>query len=119
MIATRDIGEASARRLLDTSWSGRSTMGLHGPIDISFDEAATAIAEGLGREVKHVKVDEATAKQAMLGMGVGESITGLLLEMYRAIESELLEAEEPRTPETSTPTTLTVWAREVIRPMLA
>ena len=118
MISTRDIGEAAARRLLDTSWSGRSTMGLHGPADLSFDEAAAAISEGLGREVKHVKVDEITVKQAMLGMGLGENITGLLLEMYRAIETELLKPEEPRTPETTTPTTLTAWAREVMRPML-
>ena len=69
--------------------------------------------------MKHVKVDEATVKQAMLGMGLGESMTGLLLEMYRAIETELLKPEEPRTPETTTPTTLTAWAREVMRPMLA
>jgi hypothetical protein len=39
--------------------------------------------------------------------------------MYRAIETELLKPEEPRTPETTTPTTLTAWAREVMRPMLA
>ena len=94
-------------------------MGLHGPADLSFDEAAAAISEGLGHEVKHVKVDEATVKQAMLGMGLGESITDLLLEMYRAIEAKSLTSAEPRTAETTTPTTMIAWAREVMRPRLA
>ena len=77
MIATRDVGVAAAKRLLDTSWSRHSTMGLHGPADLSFDEAAAAISEGLGREVKHVKVDEATVKQAMLGRETQERRTSI------------------------------------------
>ena len=81
MIATKDIGTVAAKRLMDSSWSGHEAIGLHGPADLSFDEAAANISEGLGREVKHVKVDDATVKQAMLGMGVGDMITDLYLDL--------------------------------------
>ena len=118
MIATGDIGTAAAKRLMDSSWSGHEAIGLHGPADLSFEEAAANISEGLGREVKHVKVDDATVKQSMLAMGVGESITDLLLEMYRAVETGHLQVAESRTPETTTPTPLSSWAREVMRPMM-
>ena len=118
MAAAADIGVAACRRLLDASWSGHTTMGVHGPADLSFDEAALAISEGLGRQVKHVQVDPAAAREALLGMGLGESITDLLLEMYGAIDADRLEVAEPRTAETTTPTTLMAWARDVLRPMI-
>jgi uncharacterized protein YbjT (DUF2867 family) len=118
MAATRDIGEVIAKRLLDTSWSGHQAVGVLGPADLSFDEAAVAISEGLGRDVKHVTVSGAQAREAMLGMGVGESIADLLIEMYGAIDSGVLEIKEPRTPETTTSTTLTAWTRDVLKPMV-
>lgn len=118
MAATRDIGDAVAERFLDTSWSGHQAIGVHGPADLSFDEAASAISEGLGRDVKHVTVPGEQAREAMLGMGVGESIADLLIEMYGAMDSGALEIKEPRTQETTTPTTLTAWTREVMKPMV-
>ncbi len=39
-------------------------------------------------------------------------------EMYGAIDSGALEIKEPRTPETTTPTTLTAWTRDVMKPMV-
>lgn len=41
MIATQDIAAVAAELLLQRNWSGHSVLGLHGPTDLSFDEAAS------------------------------------------------------------------------------
>ena len=118
MIATRDIAASAAKVLLDGSWTGQKAVGLHGPADLSFDEAATALGEGLSRPVRHVTVTPDQARGAMVGMGVHPGVAALFLEMHDAFETGRLQIAEPRTPETTTPTTLTTFAREVMKPLL-
>ncbi len=118
MIATRDIGPAAAARLLDDSWTGTSVQELHGPADLSFDEAAAAISEGVGRPIAHVQVDEGQTREALLGMGLSANVADTLIEMYGGFDSGLIGAAQERSPDTTTPTTLIEFAREVIAPML-
>lgn len=118
MIATRDIARVAADRLVDTSWTGRSVRGLHGPDDLSFDAAAAAISEGVGRKVVHVKVDDGAARKAMIDVGMSDNAADLMLELYQSAESGTLLAEEDRSPETYTPTRMVDFARDVIRPLI-
>lgn len=118
MIATRDIADAAAEVLLDGSWNGQEVLGLHGPKDLSFDEATSALAEGISRPVRYVEVTPDQAREAMQGMGVGKSAVDLYLEMYDAMATGRLEIAEPRTPATTTPTTMEAFAREVVKPLL-
>lgn len=119
MVATRDVAQVAAERLLDGTWTGRSTMGAHGPAGISFDEAATAISEGLRRTVEHFTVAPGNAREAILAMGASENVADTFVEMYAGIEKGLLDPEEPRTPRTTTPTTLVTFARESLAPLVA
>ncbi len=119
MIATKDIAWVAADRLLDRSWSGRIIRGLHGPVDLSFGEAALALSEGLGRSIQHRKVETATARENMIACGLSDNAADLMLELYEGIESGWLYPDEPRTPETTTPTTLLEFAREVLLPQIA
>ncbi len=118
MIATQDIVHAAVDRLVDSSWSCRLIRGLHGPADLSFDEAAAALSVGLGRDIVHVKVDEDLACKAMTQWGLSKSCCDLMLEMYRGFELGTLRPDEERSPETFTPTLLADFAREVIRPKI-
>lgn len=118
MIATRDIADAAARRLLDASWTGRSIRGLHGPANISYDEAAQWISDALGHPVHHVKVPEEAAREAMIGMGMSPNAADMMLEMYRGVENGTLRPAEPRTAETTTPTTFKTFVAEVLVPAL-
>lgn len=118
MVGTEDIGKAAAKRLLDPTWTGKSVLGLLGPADVSFDEAAAALGRGIGKEVSHVQVPEDQARPALLGMGFSEHVADVFLELMRSIESGLLRPAEARTPETSTPTTLESFARSVLTPRL-
>ena len=118
MIATRDIAHAAADRLLDSSWTGRCVRELHGPADLSFEEAAAAISRGLGRPIVHVKVDDATIRKAMIAANVSKDVTDLMLELYHSCETGALRPAMERSPETYTPTRLVDFAREVIRPLI-
>jgi uncharacterized protein YbjT (DUF2867 family) len=118
MIATRDIVRLACDRLVDTSWTGRSVRGLHGPCDMSFDEAAQCISDGMERKVEHVTVDDEMARRFMTEGGMSESVCDLMLEMFRGYEMGTLRADEERSPETFTPTKLTCFAKEVMRPLV-
>lgn len=118
MIASRDVGAVAAERLLNTTWSGHSIRSLHGPADLSFDEAAAEISIGLGRRIRHVQVPEEAVRRALLASGMGESMVELILEMYRAVASGIMQAHEVRTSETTTPTTLLEFARDVLAPLV-
>jgi uncharacterized protein YbjT (DUF2867 family) len=118
MIATCDIARVAADKLVETTWTGRCVRGLHGPADLSFDEAAAAISQGLQREVVFVRVDSDVARKAMVEAGLSGHVADVMLEMYRSIDSGALRTEEQRTPETYTPTRLVDFARETIRPLI-
>ena len=119
MLATRDIGRVAAARLASRGWVGHFVGELHGPADLSFDEAAGILADVLGRKVEFVKSDLAETRQALLESAMSENAVELFLEMYEAIEMGRLRPIELRSSRTTTPTTLTEFARETIMPMLA
>jgi uncharacterized protein YbjT (DUF2867 family) len=118
MVATRDIGEVAARWVLDAGWSGRHHVGIHGPADLSHAEAAAAISAGLGRQISYVQVPFEATREAMVGMGIPGGTVDVLLELYDGINKGRLAAAEPRTDETTTPTSVEQWAREVMRPAM-
>ena len=92
---------------------------LHGPADLNFDEVADILSDALGRNIVYIQSDRQEARHALLDAGMSENLTDLMLEMYDAFESGRLQPLEPRSPSTTTPTTLAEFAREVILPKLA
>ena len=119
MIATRDIGAVAADKLLDDGWSESSILGLHGPNDLTFDEAADTISAAIGRRVPHRTIDEMQARMGLSMLGLSQNVIDTMVEMYQAIESGHMSSAELRTEETTTPTTLAEWAAEVLAPRFA
>lgn len=118
LIATRDIGEAAARRLLAHDFSGVEIMGLHGPADVpTFAEAAQIIGEAIGKPVEYVQIPLDALKSQLLQMGASQSVADSYIEMTEA-QARGAQPAEPRTPETTTPTTLKEWAAQVMAPAL-
>lgn len=114
-IATRDIGDAAADALRELSWTGTQVRGLHGPADISGNEAAAIFSDVLGRPVQYVQASPEQTRSAFLGMGASSAMADAYVEMYTGFASDPRSAE-PRTPETTTPTTLAEWARQTLKP---
>lgn len=115
-IATCDIGGKAVEALRDIRSSGYRIVGLHGPEDLSPARAAEIIGEGIGRPVKYVEVTVDQAKQGMLKAGLPNFMVELLGEMYTGFREGRMVPAEPRTAETTTPTSLLEFARRVLKP---
>jgi uncharacterized protein YbjT (DUF2867 family) len=118
MLATQDIARVAADCFTDTSWTGTRVRGIHGPKDMTFDEAAGTLSEVLGRPVRHVTVTVEQTRDAFLGMGASPDTAAKYAEMYKAMDDGTFKIAEPRSPETSTPTTFADFTREVVKPLV-
>lgn len=116
LVATSDIAAKAACWLLDRGWSGHHRIGVHGPKDLSTEEAAEIISTVLGKPVKCVDATLDQARAAMMGMGMPDFVVALIIEQYVAFRDGRLEPAEPRTPDTTTPTTLAEFARTTLAP---
>jgi uncharacterized protein YbjT (DUF2867 family) len=116
LVATADIASKAACWLLDRSWTGHHRIGVHGPKDLSTDEAAAIISSVLGKPVQNIETTIDQARGALSGMGTPDFIVEIILEMYVAFREGRLDQAEPRTPDTTTPTTLTEFARATLLP---
>jgi uncharacterized protein YbjT (DUF2867 family) len=116
MVAVADIAAKSAQVLLDAGWKGHRYVGIHGPAHISYAELEPIFTEALGRPVRYVQVTLDDARKGMAGAGMPAWMVDLYSELYGAIGKGLMDPAEPRSPETTTPTSLAKWAREVLKP---
>jgi uncharacterized protein YbjT (DUF2867 family) len=119
MIATRDIGRVAATRLADSKWTGQWVRELHGPTDLSFQEVAEILSKVLNRKITYVRCDRQEMRLMLLESAMSENAADLMLEMYDAVDAGKLRTTQPRSAETTTPTTLEEFAREVISPLIA
>lgn len=117
-IATRDIAEVAARLLQSRNGTGKRIQGLHGPADLSFDQTAHILSEATGRSIQYVAISPEQARQTLLQMGAGPAFAAAYVDMFTALAQPGAVAE-PRTPETTTPTTLYQWAVEALKPLLS
>ena len=115
-VATRDIADVAARWLQSSEPVGKVVRGVHGPRDVSHSEAAQIIGAALGRELRHVEVPVFAAEQGMLRAGVPAHVATLLAELYQGVRDGRVSRAEARSAETTTPTTLAEFAREVMLP---
>jgi uncharacterized protein YbjT (DUF2867 family) len=116
MVASRDIADGAFEALLGHRGDGRQIIGVQGPEDLSQLQAAEIISEGIGRAVKYVEVTDVQARQGMTGAGIPAFFVELLLDMYRGLREGRMERAEPRTPATTTKTSLLEFSRTVIKP---
>jgi uncharacterized protein YbjT (DUF2867 family) len=116
-VATQDIAAVAAEKLLQRDWNGQSFLAVHGAADITLAEAADILTEAAGKNIRYVQVPGEGIKQSLLGMGASHDAAENLVTMFQAFETGSYAAE-PRTPETTTPTTLAEWTRTVLKPLL-
>ena len=119
MLAARDIGRVAAVRLTSTGWSGQIVQELHGPVDLSFREVAEILSEALGRKIVYIKCGREEMRDMMLKNAMSENAADVMLELYEAVETGRIRLTQPRSPETTTSTTLAEFAHDVIMPLLA
>jgi uncharacterized protein YbjT (DUF2867 family) len=117
MVTTKDIAAVAVMWLRRDDWTGQAGIGVQGPADLSMDQAAMVFSKVLERPVQFHGIPVEAYRASMLKNGSSEGETEALIKMWAAVESGIYRAE-PRTLETTTPTTLEVWATEHLKPLI-
>jgi uncharacterized protein YbjT (DUF2867 family) len=117
MIATRDVGDYAAQCLLNLDFSGKQTRELLGERDLSMAEATAVIARGIGKpDLRYEQFSYDQVQQALAQMGFSAKKAAVYIEMFQAINARLLAAQEPRSPQNSTPTSFEKFVQDVFAP---
>jgi uncharacterized protein YbjT (DUF2867 family) len=117
MIATRDVGDYAAQRLRILDFSGKQTCELLGERDLTMAEATAVIARGIGKpDLRYEQFPYDQVQQVLEQMGMSPKKAAVYIEMFEAINTGLLAAQELRSPENSTPTSFEKFVRDVFAP---
>ena len=113
--ATRDIASTAARLLLDDSWRGDGHVAVLGPEDLSFNDMAQIMSEVLDQPVRYQQIPAEALKNRLTGAGMSDAMAQATVDMMVA-KDQGLDNAEPRTPESTTPTSFRQWCEEVLKP---
>jgi uncharacterized protein YbjT (DUF2867 family) len=114
MIATRDVGDHAAQRLLELDFSGKQTRELLGERDLSMTEATAAIARGIGKpDLRYEQFPYDQMQQVLTQMGFPLKRAAVYIEMFKAINAGVLAPQEPRSPENSTSSSFEKFVQDV------
>ena len=117
MTATRDAGDYAAQRLLHLDFSGKQTRELLGERDLSMTEVAAAIGRAIGKpDLPYRQFSYDQVQQALTDLGVPPKGAALYVEMYKAINEQVVVALEPRSSENTTPTSFEKFVQDVFVP---
>jgi uncharacterized protein YbjT (DUF2867 family) len=116
-VATKDIGTYAAGRLGKLDFSGHSTQELLGPRDVTMKETAGIIGRAIGKpNLAYVQMPLPLLESALATMGLPKSSAALLVELWNGANQGLLDPQETRSAENTTPTTLEQFAEEIFAP---
>jgi uncharacterized protein YbjT (DUF2867 family) len=117
MIATRDVGDYAASRLLALDFSGKHARELLGERELSMTEATAAIGRGIGiPDLRYEQFSYDQFEQGLKQAGFSPKKAAVYAEMFKAINVGLLAAVEPRSPENSTATSFENFVLDVFAP---
>ena len=117
MVATRDVGDYVAQRLLDLDFSGKQTREVLGERDLTMTETAAVIAHSIGKPgLRYQQFPYDQVQQVLVELGVPPKGAAMYIEMYKAINAGALVALEPRSRENTTPTSIEHFVQDVFAP---
>jgi uncharacterized protein YbjT (DUF2867 family) len=117
MIATRDVGDYGARRLLELDFSGKQTREVLGERDLSMTEITAVIARGIGKpDLRYEQFSYDQMQRALEQMGMAPKKAAVYVEMFRAMNAGVLAAQELRSVQNSSPTSIEKFVQDVFVP---
>ena len=117
LIATRDVGDYAAQRVLNLDFSGKQTRELLGERDLTMTEATAVIARGIGKpDLRYEQFSYDQLQQVLTQAGFSPKKAAVYIEMFQSINAGLLAAQEPRSSQNSTPTSFEKFVQDVFAP---
>jgi uncharacterized protein YbjT (DUF2867 family) len=113
----RDIATVVTARLLAHDWTGRQVQAVHGPADLTWTEAAAALASATGVSIQAHAITQDDERAALRDAGMGEIAVEGIVGMGVGTRDGFTP-EQPRSALTTTPSSLAGWAITHLRPAL-
>ena len=118
MTATRDVGNYAAQRLLHRDFSGKQARELLGERDLSMTEVTAVIGRAIGKpDLPYQQFSYGQVEHALTDLGVPPQGAALYVEMYKAINEQVVVPLEPRSAENTTPTSFEKFVQDVFVPV--
>ena len=117
MAAATDIADVALRWLVRRNWKGIDAVSIHGPQDLSFNQAAEIFECVLERPVRYTQLAADDFVRNMVRSGASVHYANRLAAMFSQLAVGISRAE-PRTPESTTPTTVMAWAERELLPFI-
>jgi uncharacterized protein YbjT (DUF2867 family) len=116
MLSTEDIAEVAARELLARDWKGVDVRELHGPCDLTCNEAARILGVKLGLPgLAYVQLPYDAMTHALIDeAGFAPDVAALTVDMERALNEGHIRPLQARSVLTATPTTFEQFADSLV-----
>ncbi|MFN8259279.1 MAG: NmrA family NAD(P)-binding protein [Bacteroidales bacterium] len=107
-IATRDIADYAAKRLLALDFKGLNTQDLLGSRDVTYGEIAKVYGKAIGKpDLNYVEFSFEDFKKALMGqMGASENIADNFNTFIKALNEGRITSSAVRNSESTTPTSI-------------
>jgi uncharacterized protein YbjT (DUF2867 family) len=106
MIAATDIGDFAGDALARLDFSGHQIHELHGQRDLTYREITAIIGKAIGKpDLEYAEITADQFRGALLQMGMSANMADLLLELTDSLNNGHIKMLEPRSPQSTTPTT--------------
>ncbi len=110
VIATKDIANYAAKRLLALDFDGKNIQDLLGARDVTYKEIASVYGASIGKpDLNYVEFSPKDFKEAFMGMGASESVADKMNEFFERVNNGEVVIVE-RNAENTTPTTIEEFA---------
>jgi len=116
-VAPRDIAEVAVTRLLSTEWSGRYMQAVHGPADLTWPQAAEIVSAATCHQLRAEPIPDEAMHEILHESGMSDGLVDAVIGMSAGLRDDFIP-EQPRTVQSTTPTTLASWAYDVLCPQL-
>lgn len=108
-VATEDIATIAVDLLLNPTWTGRESLSLLGPTDLSFHEIATELTRQLGKPIRYNQLPADTYRDLSVQVGLSPSAAQGLVDMFDYLSNHYRET--PDVDRSLTPTTFAEWLK--------
>ncbi|MBA8823445.1 uncharacterized protein YbjT (DUF2867 family) [Saccharopolyspora lacisalsi] len=117
LITTTDVGTAAAEELTRPQ-TGTLIRELQGERDVTMNEVTQAIATAIDAPVAYERCTVEAFHEQLREAGVSDNVAAMMTEVPHAVNTGHLRMAQPRTPETTTPTSLETFIKTEFVPAL-
>jgi uncharacterized protein YbjT (DUF2867 family) len=117
-VATADIAEVAALRLVNLDWNGKSEQPILGAEELTTAQAVERVSEGIGRPIQYVRIPSQAVVESFAATGATIEVAEAYAKMLESLSSDP-RPQPAHTAATTNPTRLAAWSFENLRPLLS